>query len=295
MIQQTLKQHFSDALVTNHPPHPHPDILWLQDDKKQPIGFWKDKITVKERTLLSMLLDDYQHVPQPQSKSEKLWMKWLFDEESTIPQTDLIRFIHFHLDREIEDYDSFQEVWTNVALNETTLLWLDKLHGIIVTEEQVHAETPDYLGFVEAIASDFYVDLTLLIGSTVKTAFSREQFSWENDCFRAVLKANPNKQVFLEHEAIVYYILSTLETKKKHYILEHILSKDLAEDHELLKTVSVYFQHNLNASAAAKSLFMHRNSLQYRIDKFVERTNIDIKQFPQAALMHFLLLLNERG
>jgi DNA-binding PucR family transcriptional regulator len=40
----------------------------------------------------------------------------------------------------------------------------------------------------------------------------------------------------------------------------------------------------LNASLTAKRLFIHRNSLQYRIDKFIERTGIDIRQLKKQPL-----------
>ncbi|WP_165763722.1 PucR family transcriptional regulator [Halalkalibacter urbisdiaboli] len=292
-MYQTLKHHFADAIVNNLPAHPHPDILWLQDEHKEPIGFWKSKLTEKEQALLTMLLEKHQHTPQPSSNVEKRWMSWLFQESPNVPQGKTVRFIHFHLDRSIDDYESFQEVWASIATNETAILWIDQHNGLIVTEE-TEEETPDYIGFVEAIASDFYIDLSLLIGSNVEVELSKSQFHWERSCFQAAIAANPSKQVFHEHEAIPYFLLDHLPFEQKQYVINQIITAEIAEDHELLKTVSVYFQQNLNISAAAKALFMHRNSLQYRIDKFVERTGVDIKQFPQAAIMYFLLLLIER-
>ncbi|MCY8607352.1 helix-turn-helix domain-containing protein, partial [Bacillus sonorensis] len=50
-----------------------------------------------------------------------------------------------------------------------------------------------------------------------------------------------------------------------------------------------YMQCNLNASLTAKRLFIHRNSLQYRIDRFIEKTGIDIRQFEEAAAVYFII------
>ncbi|MXV42460.1 PucR family transcriptional regulator, partial [Bacillus subtilis] len=38
---------------------------------------------------------------------------------------------------------------------------------------------------------------------------------------------------------------------------------------------------------------LHRNSLQYRIDKFIERSGIDIKSYKGALLAYFICLQNE--
>jgi DNA-binding PucR family transcriptional regulator len=38
---------------------------------------------------------------------------------------------------------------------------------------------------------------------------------------------------------------------------------------------------------------MHRNSLQYRIDKFIEKTGIDIKHFKGAVAVYLAILLQQ--
>nr|MDH3110555.1 helix-turn-helix domain-containing protein [Bacillus altitudinis] len=42
---------------------------------------------------------------------------------------------------------------------------------------------------------------------------------------------------------------------------------------------------------AAKALYVHRNSLQYRIDKFIERTGLDIRHFQEASAAYFMMNL----
>ena len=38
-------------------------------------------------------------------------------------------------------------------------------------------------------------------------------------------------------------------------------------DNDMIKTIDVFFELNLNLSEAAKSLYVHRNTLIYRLDK----------------------------
>ncbi|PKL00551.1 MAG: hypothetical protein CVV56_05370 [Tenericutes bacterium HGW-Tenericutes-1] len=57
---------------------------------------------------------------------------------------------------------------------------------------------------------------------------------------------------------------------------------------ETIDTVLGFIKENQNASQAAKRLFMHRNTLNYRLDHFMMKTEIDIKSF-QGALAIYLL------
>ncbi|MCD8511165.1 MAG: helix-turn-helix domain-containing protein [Bacillus sp. (in: Bacteria)] len=65
------------------------------------------------------------------------------------------------------------------------------------------------------------------------------------------------------------------------------------DDRTLLDSVKVYLECNLNTSLAAKKLYMHRNTLQYRVDKFIEKTSIDIKRFPNAVAVYFMFSVLE--
>lgn len=56
------------------------------------------------------------------------------------------------------------------------------------------------------------------------------------------------------------------------------------------KTLVNFFQHNLNISETAKNMYMHRNSLQYRIDKFINETGIDIQKFDLAFVVKLALI-----
>jgi len=48
---------------------------------------------------------------------------------------------------------------------------------------------------------------------------------------------------------------------------------------ELLNTVHVFLMNNLNVSEASRALYIHRNTLMYRLDKFNKMTNLDCTKF----------------
>jgi DNA-binding PucR family transcriptional regulator len=57
---------------------------------------------------------------------------------------------------------------------------------------------------------------------------------------------------------------------------------------ELLRTVLSFLDADLNQSKAAKALYMHRNTLLYRIDQFAQLTGIDPRRFEGAFALKLL-------
>lgn len=74
----------------------------------------------------------------------------------------------------------------------------------------------------------------------------------------------------------------------KDVIVRNIL-KDFHNDYEMKKVVKVYLECNMNISKAANELFMHRNTLMYKIDKFVEITGYDIRKFHNAFVIYHII------
>ncbi len=57
---------------------------------------------------------------------------------------------------------------------------------------------------------------------------------------------------------------------------------------EIMDTILGFINQNLNASQTAKMLYMHRNTLNYRLDNFIEKTEIDVRTFKGALAIHLL-------
>jgi carbohydrate diacid regulator len=77
--------------------------------------------------------------------------------------------------------------------------------------------------------------------------------------------------------------LSGIETEE----IRKVLS-----DPEELKTCEVFLRNNLNIKAASKELFMHRNTLIYRLEKIRNSTGLDLKKFCDAFVFHILMFKN---
>lgn len=64
-------------------------------------------------------------------------------------------------------------------------------------------------------------------------------------------------------------------------------------DEETVVTINKFFENNLNVSETSRQLFIHRNTLVYRLDKLLRMTNLDIRQFDDAITFKMALMVVE--
>jgi carbohydrate diacid regulator len=98
-----------------------------------------------------------------------------------------------------------------------------------------------------------------------------------------------NRIYFLDHLGYDYF-LPYIDSASAEYYLHHMLENDIAEifnDTEIGKIIEALAENNLNISQTADSLFIHRNTLLYRLNKVKEITGLD----PKNVKHLFTLLL----
>ena len=65
-------------------------------------------------------------------------------------------------------------------------------------------------------------------------------------------------------------------------------------DDEIISTIDVFFQCNLNITDASQKLYIHRNTLIYRLDKILRITGYDIRKFNDAMIFKIAWLNKDR-
>ncbi|MBQ2719242.1 MAG: helix-turn-helix domain-containing protein [Clostridia bacterium] len=72
--------------------------------------------------------------------------------------------------------------------------------------------------------------------------------------------------------------------------LESLESRD---DDTQMKTVRAFFENNLNVSKTAESLYVHRNTLVYRLEKIRKLTGLDLREFDHAVTFKVALMVRK--
>jgi len=64
-------------------------------------------------------------------------------------------------------------------------------------------------------------------------------------------------------------------------------------DRETLVTIQAFFENNLNVSETSRKLFVHRNTLVYRLEKIKKLTGLDLREFEHAITFKVALMVQK--
>ena len=75
--------------------------------------------------------------------------------------------------------------------------------------------------------------------------------------------------------------------------LQEVFKKGSLEslDQETLMTIQCFFENNLNVSETSRKLFVHRNTLVYRLEKIRKLTGLDLREFDHAITFKVALMV----
>ena len=62
-------------------------------------------------------------------------------------------------------------------------------------------------------------------------------------------------------------------------------------DEEIVSTVNKFFENNLNVSETSRQLFIHRNTLVYRVEKLQKSTGLDVRTFDDALTFKIAMMV----
>ncbi len=104
---------------------------------------------------------------------------------------------------------------------------------------------------------------------------------------------DPDKNVFSYGELGIGRLIYQLPIPMCKMFIEEIFKGRSPEnfDDETLNTINEFFNNNLNVSETSRQLYIHRNTLVYRLDKLQKLTNLDIRTFGDAITFKIALMV----
>jgi purine catabolism regulator len=102
---------------------------------------------------------------------------------------------------------------------------------------------------------------------------------------------------FIEYNSLgIYQLLAQLDSNPVlqdfcDRLVGPIARYDIEHNSELVQTITAYFDHHTNISQTADALFIHRNTLLYRLDRIQELTGQDLDQADTRLSLHLALKL----
>lgn len=106
--------------------------------------------------------------------------------------------------------------------------------------------------------------------------------------------------IFESDKTIVKYdslglgrIIYQLPTRLCEMFLNEVFKKNPIEtlDEDTLDTINRFFENNLNVSETSRRLYVHRNTLVYRLEKIKKLTGLDLREFDHAIVFKVAMMV----
>ncbi len=207
----------------------------------------------------------------------------------------LIRIISTN---DVSAYDVIQNLFPDK--NKDFVFNITESDIVLVKEVKNDIESKDLEKLARSISDtlsgEFYTRVNVGIGTVVEGVKELARSFKEAQIALEVGKVFDTDKVIVSYDnlgiaRLIYHLPTTLcET-----FLKEVFKRGSIEslDHETLFTIQRFFENNLNVSETSRKLFVHRNTLVYRLEKIKKLTGLDLREFDHAIIFKIALMVKK--
>ncbi|MBR2043932.1 MAG: helix-turn-helix domain-containing protein [Clostridia bacterium] len=199
---------------------------------------------------------------------------------------------------DVSVYDIIQNLFPDKAkdfvinINETDIALIKETKPGIEDKDIEQLATT----IADTLTGEFYAHATIGVGTTVDNLKDLAR------SFKEAQTALEVGKVFDTDKTIVCYnslgiarLIYQLPTTLCESFLKEVFKRGSIEslDQETLFTIQKFFENNLNVSETSRKLFVHRNTLVYRLEKIKKITGLDLREFDHAIIFKIALMVNK--
>jgi carbohydrate diacid regulator len=184
--------------------------------------------------------------------------------------------------------------------NKDFVIYINELDVALVKEVSVETDEKALEKLSESIVdtldNEYHIKCVVGIGTIVPSirALARS--------FKEAQIAIEVGKVFDAEKTIIAYgqlgisrLVYQLPTRLCEMFLKEVFKKGSVEamDQEILFTIQKFFENSLNVSETSRKLFVHRNTLVYRLEKIKKITGLDLREFEDAIVFKVALMVKK--
>lgn len=207
-------------------------------------------------------------------------------------------FVRFTEKGDVIPYDIMQNMFPDK--NKDYVISIGENDVVLVKETKAGVDLRELEkiahSIVDTVSAEFFLSITVGIGTVAEnikdlaTAFRESQVAIE------VGKVFDTKKNVISYENLgIGRLIYQLPTTLCEMFLQEVFKKGSLEslDHETLMTIQAFFENNLNVSETSRKLFVHRNTLVYRLEKIRKLTGLDLREFEHAITFKVALMVKK--
>lgn len=148
----------------------------------------------------------------------------------------------------------------------------------------------------DTLSGEFYIHTVIGIGTTVNNLKDLARSFKEAQTALEVGKVFDTERAIVTYDnlgiaRLIYQLPTTLCETFLREVFKHGSIESL--DQETLFTIQKFFENDLIVSETSRRLFIHRNTLVYRLEKIRKITGLDLRKFDHAIIFKIALMVNK--
>ena len=179
-----------------------------------------------------------------------------------------------------------------ININETDIALVKELRG----GNEIKDLEKLARSIVDSLHTEFYINCIIGIGTIVNGIKDLPRSFKESQIALEVSKVFDTEKTIATYENLgIARLIYQLPTTLCEMFLKEIFKKGsiVGLDHETLFTIQKFFENNLNVSETSRKLFIHRNTLVYRLEKIKKLTGLDLREFDDAIVFKVALMVKK--
>lgn len=176
-------------------------------------------------------------------------------------------------------------------------------HTVAMIRDMTDVESVDELrqfaqALQETLMSETALQMTVGIGRACHTLEElRESYQEARRAIEVGRIFQPEDSVYVYSRLVLERFLMELPQEISAYYHGLLFNRRTARlfNEEMLYTIDMFFKKDLNLSDTARQLYIHRNTLVYRLDKVQRQTGLDLRRFEDAVTFKILMELKKCG
>lgn len=133
---------------------------------------------------------------------------------------------------------------------------------------------------IQSLNEDFYITSILFESGQLFSGIDKNEYVRHIISNKAKL-LDTNTLYVHEADLVKYKLISPI-------VVKNIL-REFFDDYQMKNVIKTYLDCDMNISQAANKLYMHRNTVMNKIDKFIRTTGYDIKKFKNAFIIYHII------
>ncbi|RHW43108.1 hypothetical protein D1B31_00045 [Neobacillus notoginsengisoli] len=293
-----LMKLYPGAWISDYPPalDDNKYYLFQNETSTEWIAIPVGAISEREVDLLTSLFKRIEEPAENLSPLLEQWRDYLFH-EGALPlgtEDSAVRIIQVQFYGDNYEREELEAAIKGFFPDDVLVVWEGPSRAITIEHDKITLDENDLASMADVFENDFFLKTAAYIGRQLPvTAGFPDYFQEERRHFDFAKRAIGPIGFYSFEKVFPAYVASELPE-----LLADALNREFAEafrsDDEMYLTVKGFLENGSNASLAAKKLYIHRNTLQYRIDKFTDRTGVSLKDFHSAFTVYLACLLYER-